>query len=159
MIALIRIDEKLIHGQVVVGWGGVLNPTCYVVVDDTIASDEWERELVLSGVPDGVDGITVTVNEAATEWQAWSDDEAIRVVLAEGPGTLVHLCEASVKLTEVNVGGLRKRQGRSEYLSYVWLDDDELADTRALCERNVKLEVRDLPGTRSTDLCPLLGDA
>ena len=44
-IVLYRVDERLIHGQVVLGWGRELRPGRYVVVDDALAESEWEQEL------------------------------------------------------------------------------------------------------------------
>ena len=45
MISLFRLDDRLIHGQVVIGWGIKLNPDQYVIIDDDI--EEWESELYL----------------------------------------------------------------------------------------------------------------
>jgi mannose/fructose/N-acetylgalactosamine-specific phosphotransferase system component IIB len=50
-IVLFRVDERLIHGQVVVGWGGPLHADRIVVVDDAIAGSPWEQELYCLGVP------------------------------------------------------------------------------------------------------------
>ena len=47
-IALYRIDDRLIHGQVVVGWGQPLELRFIVLVDDDVAASEWEQELYLS---------------------------------------------------------------------------------------------------------------
>ena len=159
MIVLVRVDEKLIHGQVVVGWGSALELTDFVVVDDAIAADDWERELVLAGVPDGKRGAVHTVSEAAEEWPAWADDVERRVVLVEGVQTLVLLADAGIALDEVNVGGLRKRPGRREFLQFVQLDEEEYAAALGLCERGVRLEGRDMPGAHAVDVCRLLRKA
>ena len=50
-IALFRIDDRLIHGQVVVGWGQPLELRYIVLVDDEVADSEWEQELYRMGVP------------------------------------------------------------------------------------------------------------
>ena len=52
---LFRIDERLLHGQVIVGWGMRLHLDYYVIVDDEVAADEWERELYASALPADVD--------------------------------------------------------------------------------------------------------
>ena len=44
-IVLFRVDERLIHGQVVVGWGSKLRPDRFLVVDAALATSEWEQEL------------------------------------------------------------------------------------------------------------------
>ena len=50
-IALYRVDERLIHGQVVVAWGNLLHPERIVVVDDALADSTWEQELYTLGLP------------------------------------------------------------------------------------------------------------
>ena len=52
-LVLFRIDERLLHGQVIVGWGMRLGIDYYVVVDDDLAASEWEREIYSAGLPDG----------------------------------------------------------------------------------------------------------
>ena len=52
-IELYRIDDRLIHGQVVVGWGQPLSLRFIVLVDDEVASSDWEQELYRMGVPPG----------------------------------------------------------------------------------------------------------
>ncbi len=51
-VVLYRIDERLIHGQVVMGWGPQLGVEHYVVVDDELATSEWEQDLYRLGLPD-----------------------------------------------------------------------------------------------------------
>ena len=48
MIILFRIDDRLIHAQVVVGWGGKLSPDRIILADDTVSAEDWERELFTS---------------------------------------------------------------------------------------------------------------
>ena len=48
---LYRIDDRLIHGQVVVGWGQPLDAKFIVLVDDAVATSDWEQELYRLGVP------------------------------------------------------------------------------------------------------------
>jgi mannose/fructose/N-acetylgalactosamine-specific phosphotransferase system component IIB len=55
-VVLYRVDERLIHGQVVVGWGARLSPDRIVVVDDDIAASDWEQELYMLGLPPQIEG-------------------------------------------------------------------------------------------------------
>ena len=54
-LELYRIDDRLIHGQVVVGWGQPLDIDFIVLVDDTVATSDWEQELYRMGVPPEMD--------------------------------------------------------------------------------------------------------
>jgi len=157
VILLVRVDERLIHGQVVVAWGSILEPTDYVVVDDAIAASDWEPDLVLAGVPDDTRGEVVTVADAATAWDTWRQDAKRRIVLVQSVHTLVSLLDSGVAVGRANIGGLRRRPGRRQFLPYVQLDAAEIAACRRLCDAGVHLEGRDVPGTAPVDLCPQVG--
>ena len=55
-LALYRIDDRLIHGQVVVGWGQPLNVTFIILVDDEVRGSDWEQDLYRMGVPPEMEG-------------------------------------------------------------------------------------------------------
>ena len=65
--ALHRVDDRLIHGHVVIAWGHRLNPRRIWVVDDASAANEWERELLSTAAP-GVEVRVLTVQEAASRY-------------------------------------------------------------------------------------------
>ena len=85
-IELFRIDDRLIHGQVVVGWGQPMDLTFIVLVDDEVASSEWEQELYRMGVPPEMDVYFHTVEEAAEKLPSYQRDEGIAAArdLADG---------------------------------------------------------------------------
>ncbi|HEY0972155.1 MAG TPA: PTS sugar transporter subunit IIB, partial [Gemmatimonadales bacterium] len=60
-IELFRIDDRLIHGQVVVGWGQPLEIDLIILVDDELADSEWEQELYRMGVPPTMQVVFETV--------------------------------------------------------------------------------------------------
>ena len=65
-VVLYRIDERLIHGQVVMGWGPQLGVEHYVVVDDELATSAWEQDLYRLGLPDTASADFLTVADART---------------------------------------------------------------------------------------------
>ena len=65
MIVLYRIDDRLIHGQVVVGWGQRLGIGFIVLVNDEVRASDWEQELYRMGVPPSIEVVFAGVAEAA----------------------------------------------------------------------------------------------
>ena len=77
-----RIDDRLIHGQVIIGWCGQLPITRLVVVDNDIASSEWEKELLLMAAPPNLPTEILTVQEIAETLTAWiKGTETILILL------------------------------------------------------------------------------
>ena len=156
-INLIRVDERLIHGQVVLGWGSLLRPDRYVVVDDAVAASDWEQELYVLGLPDGVAARFLTVERAAEDLQEWRDDEARTVILTRNVETVLRLAAGGrMGGDAVNIGGIHHGPGRVQVLSYVYLDDLDRQRLAALVEQGVSVTARDLPGSKEVELASLL---
>ena len=157
-IVLYRVDERLIHGQVVVGWGAKLHPDVILVVDDELAAAEWEQELYCMGLPPGVSTRFATVERARTELPALQLDATRTMLLTRDLATMRRLGEGGELLrgVEVNVGGIHHAPGRMRVLPYVYLSDDERRDIRALGDAGALVSARDLPGTRRVGAADLL---
>src|SRR5688500_10595706 len=74
-ILLYRIDDRLIHGQVVVGWGQPLDIGFLVLVDDLVASSDWEKELYRMAVPPEMEVLFASVDDAALHLGDYRSEE------------------------------------------------------------------------------------
>ncbi len=156
-IVLLRVDERLIHGQVVVGWGNRLHPDRIVVVDDDLAESKWEQELYTLGLPAGVDAIFATVAAARTALPSWREDPKRHLVLTRDIRTMRRLAEGGLlDGEEVNLGGLHYAPGRTAVLPYLYLDQQERDEARQLEATGARVSARDLPGARRVGLRELL---
>jgi D-glucosaminate PTS system EIIB component len=144
-IALFRIDDRLIHGQVVVGWGKPLNIGFIVLVDDAVRANPWEQELYRMGVPAEIDVVFATTAEADQQLSAWERDRRVGILVAGDIATLARLAGNGGRVDRVNVGGLHHRPGRTERLRYVYLSDAEAAELKALAARGVDVTAQDVP--------------
>ncbi len=156
-IVLFRVDERLIHGQVVVGWGAYLRPNQIVVVDDALALSEWEQELYTLGLPAELLSRFETVAQAREHLPDWRASHARVMVLTRDVSTMRQLAQGgSLRGDQVNIGGLHHAAGRWAALPYVFLSDDEARELSALSEEGVLVSARDLPGSRRVELDDLL---
>ena len=144
-IALYRLDDRLIHGQVVVGWGKPLNVGFIVLVDDAVRASTWEQELYRMGVPAEIEVVFASTEEALQRLPEWERDPRVGILVAGDIDTLATLTANSHGLSCVNVGGLHHRPGRSERLRYVYLSDAEAAQLRKLAARGVEVTAQDVP--------------
>lgn len=148
-IVLFRVDERLIHGQVVVGWGERLHMDRIVVVDDDLSNSAWEQELYCLGVPPAVDAVFVGVEEARLRYPRWKSETRRVVVLARDLATVVRLAaDGSLEGDAVNLGGIHHAPGRERVLPYIFLSDAERRDLQRLADLGVQVSARDLPGSR-----------
>jgi mannose/fructose/N-acetylgalactosamine-specific phosphotransferase system component IIB len=155
-IELLRVDERLIHGQVVVGWGNRLHPDRIVVVDDELAGSEWEQELYVLGLPPSIAASFESVAAARAQLASWNDSQERVIVLTRDVATMRRLAERDALAgADVNIGGIHYAPGRSPVLPYVYLSDAERVELARLAESGVRITARDLPGSKAVDLTRL----
>ena len=158
-IVLHRIDERLIHGQVVVGWGGQLHPDRIVVVDDDLAASEWEQELYCLGLPPEITAEFASVADARDRVPKWRISRDRVIVLTRDAATMAALGrDGLLRDQEINVGGIHHAPGRRQALPYVFLSPSEEDALRALAAGGADVKARDLPSTRPVALEQLLQD-
>jgi PTS system mannose-specific IIB component/fructoselysine and glucoselysine-specific PTS system IIB component len=151
---LVRVDDRLIHGQVLVAWGARLNPARMWVADDAVAASEWEAGVYRDSAP-GIDVRVVGVDEAAAAFAAEAAAPGNAFLLVRDLATARRLVEAGATPGSINVGGLHYAPGKTKLNEYVYLDDADRLDARALLARGVALEVQDVPATRAQSLVSL----
>lgn len=155
-IVLFRVDERLIHGQVVVGWGGPLHADRIVVADDEIAASPWEQELYCLGVPPEIEAVFVTVDEARRRIPEWKGGRRV-IVLVRDVATARRVAEGGVLAgEEVNLGGIHHAEGRTRVLPYLHLGPGDGDALREIAASGAEVSARDLPATRKVMLDELL---
>lgn len=156
-IVLCRVDERLIHGQVVVGWGGPLRAEKMVVVDDELAGSDWEQELYRLGVATDVVADFATVADARATLHEWQRGAERVILLLRNVATLVGLAEhGQLRGVEVNLGGIHHAPGRRQVLPYLFLSREEEAELRRLAADGLRINAQDLPNARSVPLDQLI---
>jgi len=144
MTVLVRVDDRLVHGQVVVGWGRTMRLRRIVLVDDAISTSDWEQELYRMGVPEGMAIEFSSVADAADAFARWNADRDRTMLLVGTVDTLVRL-SAVAPVERVNLGGIHQAEGRRERLPYVFLSDAEAGQLASLAEHGMDITAQALP--------------
>src|SRR5687767_16000056 len=154
-ILLYRIDDRLIHGQVVVGWGQPLDIGFIVLVDDEVARSEWEQELYRMGTPPEMDVYFHSVDDAVHALPKYREDERPGILLTGDIASMLRLVKQA-GLREVNVGGIHHRADRKQRLRYVFLSPAEEALLRDIAAAGATVTAQDVPATHPVPLDELL---
>ena len=156
-VVLYRVDERLIHGQVVVGWGSALSPNRFVVVDDALARSEWEQELYGMGVPTDAEAEFVDTASAVERLPEWQTDGDRVVVLTRDVETMRRIAASGLLAgQEVNIGGIHHAPGRTPVLRYVFLSEEERKGLESISRHGAQVVARDVPGARRVGLNELV---
>ncbi len=156
-LVLYRIDDRLIHGQVVLGWGQPLDVGFIVLADDDVAGSDWERDLYRMAVPPGMDVHFNTTTECARALEQYRADPHPGILLTADVATMRALVERD-HIPAVNLGGIHHRADRVQRLRYVFLSPDEEQALREIEAHGVVVTAQDVPSARPVPLGELLGD-
>jgi mannose/fructose/N-acetylgalactosamine-specific phosphotransferase system component IIB len=154
-IVLNRIDDRLIHGQVVVGWGQPLDVKFIVLVDDAVAESDWEQELYRMGVPPEMEVRFHSAAAAVTRLDDYRTEARPGILVTGDIATMRYLVELG-GVRDVNVGGIHHRAGRTQHLRYVFLTRDEQDALRDLAAQGAVVTAQDVPAARAVPLEELL---
>jgi sorbose PTS system EIIB component len=158
-LVLTRIDDRLIHGQVVIGWGSQLRPHRIILCNDTVANTDWQREMFNAAGALASEDVKISI---------WTTEETISyfkqdlihkervMLLFESPAEICLLIERGVPINLVNVGGMHFRQGKRQMTPYIFVDDEDLRHFKCLREKNILLEGQDVPTSKKINISSLM---
>lgn len=158
-LVLARIDDRLIHGQVTVGWGQKLAPDHILLANDEVAADPWQARVYAGAVPPE---IKVSVLSVAAAARVLREPEQLEMLgrkvflLTESASDMHDVVAAGAPVGRVNVGGMHFSRGKRELITSVYADRRDLAALRAMAERGLEISAQAVPGGYLTVLEPSL---
>lgn len=147
-----RVDNRLVHGQILEAWVPFLKASCIVVADDQVASDFFHETVIRMAVPGGVKVIICSVAELS---------ETYPFSQGRGPKTIVLFSKISDARTArrhgflfdvLNIGNVHNEECKLCCTPAVLLNDDDIHDIIGLKDSGVKIELRNCPGEKPIDL-------
>jgi fructose-specific PTS system IIB component len=150
-ILLARIDDRFIHGQVVTRWVKEFPADRLIVVSDAVAADELRKSLLISVAPSNMTASVVSVEKMIKAYHSPRYEGVSAFLLFENPRDVLRLVEGGVKITSVNVGGMRFENDREQITKSVSVTQDDIAAFKMLQSLGVKQELRQLPSDTPVD--------
>ena len=144
-VQLFRIDDRLIHGQVVLGWAKTLQSKRILLCDDDVSQSEWEKELYTTCVPPNIETLVYGVDETAQLLSTKIDAQDKTIVLVKEPKTVMDIVNRGYVPSSVNLGGLHFYDQRKKYLSYVYLNEEEIKQLHWLLDKGIRIYCQDVP--------------
>lgn len=142
-LRLVRVDDRLIHGQVVAVWLRAIGADRIVIIDDKTAHDEFLKEVLLLAAPRGTPVEVYDLAEGAPRVAELSESSSEAVfVLMRTPLTALRLREMGAAFDVLNVGGLGAGPGRRPFYKNISATEEELAAMRSLEAMGTKVELR-----------------
>lgn len=144
-IVLARVDDRLIHGEVVSVWTPNLSVNRIVVADDEVAADKFNSRVLKALAPAGVKVNVYSVDKASDKMKEEETKGERILILAKTPITFKRMVENGVALKEVNLGGMGLRGERTPFIKNVSASPDELAAIKEMRAKNVRVYYQLVP--------------
>ncbi len=144
-IEVVRIDDRLIHGQIVQGWLKVIEVNKILLVSDEVAGDKMQQILLSMAMPSNVQLVIKNIKDASYELSNDVYDKDKLMILFSNPQDIVKMLETGVKFKSINVGGMHFSHGKTQILKNLSVDKQDVISFLKLIENDIELESRILP--------------
>ena len=157
-IVLARIDDRLIHGQIVEGWLKVVQANHIMIVSDEVSKDKMQQALMSMAVPKSIKVSSLSIDDAAEKYAKDQFGKDSVLMLFSNPGDVRRLLEKGVKVGSVNVGGMHFSPGKRQILRTLSVDEEDIKNLLAVSAMGVELEGRVIPADERVDVAAILKD-
>mgnify|MGYP005754528611 CR=1 FL=1 len=144
-VVLSRVDDRLIHGEVVTAWTPAMRGNRIMIIDDDVVRDEFNVRVVKALAPAGTKVIVYSVEKAAEKLMVPGVDGERIIILTKTPITFNRLIKAGVPIKEVNLGGAGIRGERKPFINNVALDPEEVKACEEMLNAGVRVYYQLVP--------------
>ena len=152
MIKALRIDHRLVHGQVAFTWTQFLAATRIIVIDDKAAADEFQKMALNMAKPAGCKLNVFSVDKALERAEKIDSlTDSVFIIFGSTKDAAGYITGHPV-FKELNLGGVAKKEGSRNYADVVYLTPEEEDDIRAIMATGCKVFMQQLPTTKRESL-------
>jgi len=155
-IVLVRIDDRLIHGQIVENWMKFLKINHLIVVNDFVASDQMQKALFSMAVSDHTKISILTIAQAREAILNGQFKEDRAMLLFASPQDVLNLINKGVKIKEVNIGGMHYSPEKKQILRAISVSKEDIQAFQELDRLGVRLEARMVPDDEKIDIMEII---
>lgn len=154
-VVLARVDDRLIHGQVMTAWLQYTGGNHIIIVDDSTASDEFTKEIMAMAVPEGI-GLDVFSKTEAVDGINKLDESKKIIILTKTPEVFLYLIESGVEIKKIIIGGMGSNKHRKKLYKNISTTEDEKEDIKKLVAKGIDVQIQVVPDEKAVGLEKIL---
>lgn len=153
-IELLRVDDRLIHGQVVEGWVPELKINEMIVVSDEVFSDQMRKNIMRFSLPENIELIFLEVTKASEKLEEIQKDTSIRALVLFSNLSDAYEVIKNMKTAKVlNIGGIHYSAGKNFSLGKaIFLSESDCLDLKRIDKLGIKIDARAVPHEKPFDI-------
>jgi mannose/fructose/N-acetylgalactosamine-specific phosphotransferase system component IIB len=142
---MVRVDDRLLHGQVIIGWGQMLGLRPVLLASDRVVREVSLAETYREIMPPELEGDVISLSAAVEQWLRGDFKDRHALIVVEAPVDALKLLNLGAPMKVLTLGGLHYREDRDEVLPYLYLSDWDRTTLDEIRKRGVRIICQDLP--------------
>lgn len=155
-ISVIRIDDRLIHGQIVTRWVKEYKIQRIIIVNDEISKDISRITLIKQATPPGVTAHIISIDKAIRVYNNPKYTKEKVIMLFTNPSDIVQLVNQGMPITSINIGGMAFRAGKKQISNTISVDKTDIIAFKKLNQCGIELEIRTVPSDTPLQIMHLI---
>lgn len=148
---ILRVDDRLVHGQVVAGWARPLGIQTLILASDRVSHDEWACTAYRLAVPDNIEFLCLDLPSCLQAMNSVATARRVMIIV-ETIGDALLLISGGLTVKEINIGGLNFTEGARTIAPYIYLTTDEIESCVKLHQLGIRIIGRQLPNSPPIDV-------
>lgn len=151
MIKLLRVDHRLLHGQVAVSWSSYLGIDCILLANDKLLQDQLMMASVKLAKPQGVKVVAKTIEDSIAAVKSGVTDKYKLFIVC---GNVEDACRLARELgiDYINIGETRASEERKSISTNVFINEEEKKLLTETMDEGIKIEIQGLPSQKAVNL-------
>lgn len=155
-IGLVRIDSRLLHGQVATAWTKTVGPTRIIVVSDGVAHDDMRKTLITEAAPPGVKANVIPISKCIEIFKDTRFGGQKILFLFEKVEDVERCVDGGVPFKNVNVGSMAHSAGKTMVNNTCSIDAEDAKAFKHLHDEGVDFYYQMVPSSEKSDFYPLV---
>lgn len=144
-ISLIRLDSRLIHGQVITKWVKIAKANRIIIIDDDLAKDDFMVTIYAAAAPKGVSVEIESIDSATKRWEEEQLGEGNVMLLFGNVDSCVRMAERGLLMDKLQIGGLPSAPGRVTILRAVSMNERDMEQLKQLNQNGTEVYIHIIP--------------
>lgn len=144
-IVLVRVDDRLIHGQILEGWIPSTRAQELIVANDSLAKDCLQKMIMQSAIPYSINLVIDSVDGIASFLHEHGNRDVRRMIIVDNPVDALRLKNAGVQFAELNLGNVISREVTVCLSRTVSLGGDSLRALRCMLKEGIRVNIQAVP--------------
>ena len=146
MIKLMRVDHRLLHGQVAMSWTQSIGTDCILIANDSVVQDDMRKTTLKIAKPYGCKLVFKSISDSIEAINTGKTDNYNLLIIVESIKDAIKLTREADTIKSINLGGIKFREGAKVFSNTISLMPEEVEQLlQLIIDKGIEIEIRQIP--------------